>query len=392
LSALDLSVANVALSSGDSPATVPGAPNPNPGRAGVARLLLAAGQPGAVTVDFDLTQDAALLDLLDHAAAWHHALAGRKPLSADTFVSRAELAAPPDGSALAATVALLAQELGAAPASALKAWGIGGLDDATALKAAADRVAAAASVSDPAQAAGALLGGPAVVEGKLSNWPADIQAGIGDQARVLGPRLGVLDRWLQDSARVRAPAQRLGDALLRDDLSGATRVGSWAAQIPAAPYDARIDAALTHRWVGSPFPGPLGLAPVTSAVFVGDRPGPAVTGIELDAWTEVVPDPTGTGGVTANLAAPCARAPNLILLAVPPNISQAWTADALLSVVDEALDLAQCRLVDLDAAQRVPALLPAIYLSEFNPDDLDVRHLLNIARQFPQRWVAKGSL
>ena len=42
--------------------------------------VVAAGQAGAVTVDFDLTQDAALLDLLDRAAAWHHTLAGRKPL------------------------------------------------------------------------------------------------------------------------------------------------------------------------------------------------------------------------------------------------------------------------------------------------------------------------
>jgi len=391
IAALDLPAENVTLSSGDSPATVPGAPNPNPGRSGVARLLVAAGQAGAVTVDFDLTQDAALLDLLDRAAAWHHTLAGRKPLSADTFVSRAELTSATDGSALAATVAALAQELGAAPASDLKAWGIGGLDDATALEAAADRVAAAAAISDPVQAAGALLGGPAVVEGTLSNWPADVLAGIGDQAGVLGPRLGVLDRWLQDSARVRASAQSLVDSLLRDDLAGATRVGLWAAQTPAAPYDARVDAASVHRWVGSPFPGPLGAAPVTSAVFVGDQPGDARTGIELDAWTEIVPDATGTGAVTANLAAPSARPPNLILLAVPPDTNQAWTADALLSVVDEALDLAQCRLVDLDAAQRVPAVLPAIYLSEFSTDDLDVRHVLNVAQQFPQRWVAKGS-
>ena len=91
IAALDLSTENVMLSSVAAPETMPGAPNSNPGRQGVARLLLAAGQPGAVTVGFDLTLDAELLDLLDHAAAWQRALAGRRPLSAETFVARAAL-------------------------------------------------------------------------------------------------------------------------------------------------------------------------------------------------------------------------------------------------------------------------------------------------------------
>jgi hypothetical protein len=34
------------------------------------------------------------------------------------------------------------------------------------------------------------------------------------------------------------------------------------------------------------------------------------------------------------------RAPNLILLAVPPDTSTPWTQESLLSVVDEALELA----------------------------------------------------
>ena len=114
-----------------------------------------------------------------------------------------------------------------------------------------------------------------------------------------------------------------------------------------------------------------------------------MTGIELDAWTEVVPHPTGTAAVTANLSAPDARAPNLILLAVPPDTSKPWTDASLLSVVDEALELADCRMVDLDAARRVPALLPAVYLAEFDEDDLGVRRFLNVADKFPVRWVAK---
>jgi len=391
IAALDLSTENVMLSNFGSPATMPGAPSSNPGRQGVARLLLAVGHAGAATVGFDLTLDAALLDLLDHAAAWQQTLAGRRPLSADTFVARAQLAAPSDASGLAAIVASLARELSAASPAALKAWAIGGPDAIATRRAAADRVAAAAAISDPVKAAGVLLGGPAVVEGSLASLPPDIITTVSNQQSVLGPRQGVLARWLQDSARVRPAAGSLSEALLRDDLAGRAPVGSWAAQTPAAPYVASVDAASARRWVALPFPAGLGDAPVTSAVIVGDDVSGAVTGIELDAWTEVVPNTAGTGAVTANLTAPDARAPNVILIAVPPDTSKPWTTEALLSVVDEAVELADCRMVDLDATRRVPTLLPAVYLAEFDENDLGIRHLLNVANQFPVRWVAKGT-
>jgi hypothetical protein len=388
LAALDLSTENVMLSSVAAPETMPGAPKSNPGRQGVARLLLAAGVPDAVTVDFDLALDAELIDLLDHAAAWQHALAGRKPLSAETFVPRAALESLASTSGLAATVASFAGELGAASGAAFATWGIGG--DATAARAAADaRIAAAKSISDPVKAAGVLFGSPAVVEGSLAALPADIRASIGDQASLLGPREGALARWLQDSARVRSEVASLNEALLRDDLAGSGSVHSWAAQSPVAPFVDTVAAASVHAWVGLPFPAALGPAPITSVVVVGDDATGAVTGIELDAWTEIVPNPTGTAAVTVNLSAPDARAPNLILLAVPPDISKPWTQESLLSVVDEALELADCRMVDLDAVRRVPALLPAVYVAEFDEDDLDIRRFLNLANKFPVRWVAK---
>ncbi len=388
IAALDLSTENVTLSSVAAPETMPGAPNSNPGRQGVARLLVAAGQADAVTVGFDLTMDAALLDLLDHAAAWQRVLAGRRPLSAETFVARASLESLPSTAGLAAAVASFASELGAASAAALKAWGIGG--DAVAARGAADaRGAAAARITDPIRAAGVLLGGPAVVEASVGALPADVATSVGDQAAALGARKGVLARWLQDSARVRAPVASLEEALLRDDLAGRAAVRSWAAQSPAAPYADGVDPASAHAWVGLPFPAALGPAPVTSVVIVGEDASGSVTGVELDAWTEVVPHPTGTAAVTANLSAPDARAPNLILLAVPPDTSKLWTEESLLSVVDEVVELADCRMVDFDAARRVPALLPAVYLAEFDENDLGLRRFLNLANKFPVRWVTK---
>ena len=228
------------LSSLAAPETMPGAPNSNPGRQGVARLLLAAGQPDAVTVGFDLTLDAELLDLLDHAAAWQRALAGRKPLSAETFVPRAQLDASDD---------VRPRRHRRVPRERAR-HGVGGGTEGVGDRrttrqpraAAADRVAAAAAISDPIKAAGALLGGPAVVEGSCQACP-QTSAERRRPAAVLGPRKGVLARWLQDSARVRPAAASLDDALLRDDLAGSAPVRSWAAQSPAAPYVATVDAA-----------------------------------------------------------------------------------------------------------------------------------------------------
>jgi hypothetical protein len=178
---------------------------------------------------------------------------------------------------------------------------------------------------------------------------------------------------------------------LRDDLAGRTAVHLWAAQSPVAPYVNTVAAEFAHAWVGLPFPAALGPTPITSVVIVGDARG-AVTGIELDSWTEFVPNPTGTAAVTVNLSAPDARAPNLILLAVPPDISKPWTQESLLSVIDEALELADCRMVDLDAVRRIPALLPAVYVAEFDEDDLDIRRFLNLANKFPVRWIAKETI
>lgn len=343
------------------------------------RLVRAAAMPGAMTIGVDPSVDAALLDLLDHAAAWHRTLAGRRPLSGGFFVASSRVDAPADTSQLAATVTALAQELASAGPDALGAWGV---TDATMARA---RVVAAAAAPDPVEAASALFGGSTVVEGTVV-LPADFDRGVRDQASLLGGHKGVLARWLHDSARVRPAAAHLVAAMLQDDVAGSTAVRTWAAQSPAAPY---ADRPALRAWVGAPFPAALGSEQVTSAVLVGDAATGPLTGIELDAWTEVVPAATGNAAVTANLPSPDARAPNVILIAVPPDVSQPWTYDGLFSVVDEALELAACRMVDLDATRRAPGLVPAAYISEYDPADLDIRQLLGAVTSFPMRWVAE---
>jgi hypothetical protein len=176
----------------------------------------------------------------------------------------------------------------------------------------------------------------------------------------------VIEGWLSDTGRVRTAARALDDALLADDLGGRNALPLTAVQAPAAPYVSDVAAERARQWLGLPFPGVLGSQPALSLAMVGDASGPELVGLELDAWVEVVPDRTGAGAVAANLSAPDARAPNTILLAVPADVSREWTQDALFSVVDEALDLARCRMVDLDASKRVPQLLPACFVADYD--------------------------
>jgi hypothetical protein len=375
-------------------------PSSNPGLHGVALLMIAAQAAGVAgdgtTVGFDLSVDGPLVDLLEHAAAWHSALASHQPLGNETFATRSQQTASPDLSGLAATVKAMAAELSGAAAMTLGAWGIGG----SATPASAEvqrRLAAVADAKDARAAAQALFGGPVVVEGSVAALPADIATSFGDQAGLLGTiagsSTGAMARWLQDSGRVRDAADALVNALLLDELAGRPQIDVQAAQSPVEPYEAGVAPTEMRRWVGAAQPARLGKAPVISVAVVGELPASgAVVGIELDAWTEVVPAPSGSAAVAANLSAPDARAPNVILLAVPPDIQSPWTVESLFSVVDEAVELAQCRLVDFDGARRAPLFLPAAYIAQY--DDTGANGLLQIvekANSFPSRYLSKKS-
>ncbi|MFD4959592.1 hypothetical protein [Microbacterium sp. NPDC058389] len=320
---------------------------------------VAAGPAGATGIRRDPEQDAALLSLLRRSAAWHRALVPGRPLTASSFLARgAQEKAPVP--VLAASVEALAAMVGAGPDRWAAYLGIFG-DDAPGRITA--RIAAARETADPADALRALFDEPVIVEGIVEAVdPVWVDAAADQSSLGLAP--GALAGWLQDSGRVRAPLAELDEAMLLDDLAGRGSLTLAAAQVPVQPYE----NSAARSWVNGVHPAPLGRMPVTTVVTAGSAPlAAASTGIELDTWTEVVPDDTSVGAVAANLPAPDARAPNTILLAVPGT--GAWTQSRLFGVVDETIALADARLVDLDAVKRVPALLPAVYISEFDEDE-----------------------
>ncbi|PVG80872.1 hypothetical protein DDE18_21050 [Nocardioides gansuensis] len=369
-------------------------------------LLLARARDATSLSDaalqLDPEADEDLVDLLEHAARWHRALAGRRPLAPSSMVTRGDKppAGEADGGALAAVLVAADQLAALQPddVDALSSWGFDRHLTRTQVEVAKERrVADARAAGDAATAASALFGGRCVVTGKVTL--ADVAPWAAEQD-ALGLHQGDLVGWIQDTGRVRDAAYALDEALLHDELRGtgdavAIRAGQTPAVAGAVSANPTAEQlADARRWVGRAFPGALGRQPVVSFVTVQDdgaHTAQEVVGIEVDAWVEAVPDRAGAGAIAANLSSPDSRAPNTILLAVPGDLGAAWTQESLFSVIDEALELAECRLVDLDASRRVPAMLPAVYISEYD-DDQRWRDILRQRVEFPQRYVAKGAL
>ncbi len=99
---------------------------------------------------------------------------------------------------------------------------------------------------------------------------------------------------------------------------------------------------------------------------VPTKTAPEIAGLKLDEFTEVLPAQERTTGLAFHYDQPNAAAPQAILVAVPPVLGQRWTLDLLRRTVEEALELAKLRMVDLPALEQAGHFLPALYLG-FNP-------------------------
>jgi hypothetical protein len=141
-------------------------------------------------------------------------------------------------------------------------------------------------------------------------------------------------------------------AVTPGDLSLSLRVG----QLPNARGEPWVGRAVfgaeapkaRHSFV---IHAPLGL----------DLERPLV-GLLIDAWSETIPARTHTAAVAFHVEQPTACPPQLIALAVAPDLTvPAWTDDAVEAAVRETLELARLRLVDGDLIGAAGHYLPALY-------------------------------
>ncbi|WP_027346947.1 hypothetical protein [Hamadaea tsunoensis] len=160
--------------------------------------------------------------------------------------------------------------------------------------------------------------------------------------------------WLDRLARVRKAPARLQSAFRYAEATGAAiSTDLTIAQLPHRDGDAW--AALP----GAPKTGRTALAVHTVRPI---NPAASLAGLVFDEWTETVPGDSEVAGLTFHYDAPNSRAPQAVLLAVPPGADGTWTTEQLRDTVAEALDVARSRAVTLPTLDEYGHFLPAIYL------------------------------
>ena len=207
---------------------------------------------------------------------------------------------------------------------------------------------------------------PLLVGAKLGGSPAD--AGGAELAD-----------WVRRSGSVRPAVGTWHELLLLTGIGSGRACPLRASQSPTA--------SAAEPWVGGAFPPAK--RPVARQQIVCHIPAPlpagaALAGIVFDEWVELLPgsdtlaeaSPDGDAplppeseltGLSFHFDRPDAKAPQAILLAVPPNPERGWTGDTLALVVRDTLELAKLRAVDLGDLPTLDDVLPGIRLDPLSP-------------------------
>ncbi|HKE79268.1 MAG TPA: hypothetical protein VKB54_08175 [Solirubrobacteraceae bacterium] len=311
----------------------------------------AAWPPGTVALD----------DALEQGRWIAEATGGVRPLTApDLGPPGAVTDTGIDGDELAARVAAVAKlyrdaardlRSGAADDALRTLGGFGLHGTADAVLAEADRVIAQLDQLDGAAALQAMLG-PAflvlpVVEAPGADFAQALAAGA-DPAFLDGDLAAPL-AWLQRVAHTRAPIDRYL-------LAVAGGGGPFAvAQLPSAA-----------RWAGLPLADGQAepATGATSMLMHGAPAGSKLAGFVVDEWADVVPARDTTAAVAFQFDEPGARAPQAVLLAVPPEIGAPWSLDKLADTITQTADLARIRMVGPEEVPWFGRYLPALYVAD----------------------------
>jgi hypothetical protein len=120
------------------------------------------------------------------------------------------------------------------------------------------------------------------------------------------------------------------------------------------------------RWLGLPIDpaNPPVKGRVALACFAAGAPSQTpYAGLLVDEWPERIPSTAETASVVFHYEEPKARAPQVCLLAVCPDGRAAWDADLVTGILEETLELAKIRSVDLSSLQTMGQVLPGLVFS-----------------------------
>lgn len=207
----------------------------------------------------------------------------------------------------------------------------------------------------------------------LGGYAAEAAASLAARDTLLGKAdLGHDDMaiagWLPQLGSVREGVGRLADVLCAAESTGGRPMASTDCKLLQFPHQG--DPARADRWAALPLAPKQTLRGTVAVVAHAPdalnelAPDTLMCGLFVDEWSESLPASEQTTGLSFHFDAPGARPPQSILLAVPADpATTAWTLDALLASVDEALTLARLRAVRPQDISGLGGLLPALMLS-----------------------------
>jgi hypothetical protein len=190
---------------------------------------------------------------------------------------------------------------------------------------------------------------------------ASLQSAFGQSASLVSSDPQTPQRWLTQLTQIRPAISRLDAALTLSQLLGSSESSAPSlllGQLPAVAGDKWL--ALGIDPANPPAKGRVALACLTQGDPVNQN---QYAGLLLDEWPERIPSTQEDTAVAFHYEEPKARAPQAVLLAVCPDDRKAWDNALLLEILQETLELAKIRTVDLDSIQQVGQILPALYFA-----------------------------
>ena len=181
--------------------------------------------------------------------------------------------------------------------------------------------------------------------------------------------------WLPKLGAVREGLGRLNDVLCAAESTGGRPMAAADCKLMQFPH--QPDPTRPEHWAALPLAAGQELRGTVAVVAHAPEaldalvPDSLLAGLFIDEWAESLPSADQTTGLSFHFDAPGARPPQSILLAVPANpATEAWTLDALLATVNEAMALARLRAVRPQDLNGLGLVLPALMLSSNVTNDV----------------------
>jgi len=190
---------------------------------------------------------------------------------------------------------------------------------------------------------------------------ASLQSAFGQSTAMIASDPQAPARWLTQLTHMRPGVSNLDAAYTLAQLLGAANADPadlLLGQLPATPGD---------KWLGlgidpanPPAKGRVAFACLTAGDPLTQN---SYAGLMIDEWPERVPSVNENAAVAFHYEEPKARAPQALLLAVCPDSRPFWDDDLITGILEETLELAKIRSVDLDSVVEVGQILPALYFA-----------------------------